>query len=388
MRAVVYAQPGDPDVLHVVDRSTPEPGPGEVRVSVHVSGVNPTDWKSRRGQMRFVEQVPNQDGAGVIDAVGAGVDPARLGEHVWLWEAAWQRADGTAQEWVTLPSRQAVALPDSASFELGASLGIPVLTAHRCLTVGERGPERLAPGALAGQTVLVAGGAGAVGNAAIQLARWAGATVVTTVSSPEKARLATAAGAHYAINYRDPDGRGSDTGSGTGSGSSGGSSNSNNNTGSSDGDGGTGRGDSAAGHPDGGAPGWRHTAKAIRAVAPHGVDIVVEVAPGANGQLDGEVLAPGGVIAIYATDGGGDPTIPLSRVFALNARWQGVLVYTVPASAKDHAIAATAEAIAAGAFRVGDEAGLPLHHFTLDQTGDAHAAVEGNVVGKVLIAVR
>src|SRR6478752_10179979 len=181
MRAVVYSQTGEPDVLHLTERPVPEPGPGEVRVRVSVSGVNPTDWKGRRGgaagEMVDPAQVPNQDGAGTVDAVGEGVDPARVGERVWLWEAAWERADGTAQEYLVLPDRQAVRLPEAVSFDVGASLGIPALTAHRCLTVSEVGPRRLAPGALAAQTVLVAGGAGAVGHAAIQLARWAGARV-------------------------------------------------------------------------------------------------------------------------------------------------------------------------------------------------------------------
>src|SRR5690349_11798183 len=192
MKAVVYRSTGSSDVLAFVDREPVAPGPGEVRVRVAVSGVNPTDWKARRGSLACDEAVPNQDGAGVIEAVGDGVDPARVGERVWLWEAAWQRPYGTAQESVTLPSRQAVALPSHASFELGASLGIPALTAHLCLAGG----GRVEPGSLAGRAVLVAGGAGAVGNAAIQLARWAGATVISTVSGPEKAALATAAGAH------------------------------------------------------------------------------------------------------------------------------------------------------------------------------------------------
>ena len=164
MKAIVYSQTGDPDVLRLAERSLPEPGPREVRVQVRVSGVNPTDWKARRApRPAFPEVVPNQDGAGVIEAVGPGVSPERVGERVWLWEAAWQRADGTAQEYVVLPDRQAVALPDHASFDLGASLGIPALTAHRCLTVSVGGPDRLAPGALAGKMVLVAGGAGADG---------------------------------------------------------------------------------------------------------------------------------------------------------------------------------------------------------------------------------
>src|SRR5215813_4791403 len=115
--------------MSVVERSAGEPGPGEVRVTVHVSGVNPTDWKQRRGVMSFPEQVPNQDGAGVIDAVGSGVDASRVGERVWLWEAAFRRAGGTAQESLVLPARQAVALPAGVPFDLGASLGIPFLTA-------------------------------------------------------------------------------------------------------------------------------------------------------------------------------------------------------------------------------------------------------------------
>src|SRR3982074_1671796 len=207
MKAIVYRQHGGPEVLALEDRPVPQPGPGEVRVKVHFSGVNPTDWKSRAAPGRSLPkdhrgQVPNQDGSGVIDAVGQGVPSERIGERVWIWEAAWQRADGTAQEYLVLPQQQAVALPDHASYELGASLGIPALTAHRCLTVADAGPDRLAPGALADRTVLVAGGAGAVGNAAIPLARWAGPTLVTTVSGPEKAALALAAGAHHVVNYR------------------------------------------------------------------------------------------------------------------------------------------------------------------------------------------
>ena len=206
VRAAIYRQTGGPEVLHLVDRPAPIPQPGEVLVRIAFSGVNPTDWKSRQGSgpaqpLAFPEQVPNQDGSGTIVGVGQGVDTARVGQGVWIWEAAWERSEGTAQEFVTLPEEHAVPLPDSASFSLGASIGIPALTAHRCLTVGEGGPDRLGPGALTGRNVLVAGGAGAVGHAAIELAVWSGATVVATVSSPEKAGLARATGAHHVVNY-------------------------------------------------------------------------------------------------------------------------------------------------------------------------------------------
>jgi len=181
MRAVVYTETGPSSVLHLVDHETPEPGPGEVRVRVVRSGVNPTDWKSRTGSapgqaLPFDEVVPNQDGSGVVDAVGSGVDRLAVGDRVWVMLAAHQRPTGTAQELTVLPQERVVALPEGAGFDLGASLGVPAVTAHRALTTSEDGPDRLSPGALAGTTVLVAGGAGAVGNAAIQLAVWAGAT--------------------------------------------------------------------------------------------------------------------------------------------------------------------------------------------------------------------
>jgi NADPH2:quinone reductase len=339
MRAIVYSEAGGPEVLRLVDRPEPAPGPGEVLVRIAASGVNPTDWKARAaGGLggRGVGPdgvVPNQDGAGTIEAVGPGVDPGRVGERVWVWEAAWQRTDGTAQELIAIPSRQAVPLPPGASFDLGASLGIPALTAHRCLTVGEGTPARLAPGVLAGRTVLVAGGAGAVGHAAIELARWAGATVITTVSSREKGRLAEAAGADHVVNYREDD-----------------------------------------------------PAAAIRAAAPDGVDIVVEVAPATNAALDVAVLAPVGVVAAYAS-GDEEIALPVRPLMVLNARWQFVLVYTVPPEAKDAAVEAVSAAVADGALRVGEEAGLPLHRFPLERTADAHAAVESGAVGKVLIDV-
>jgi NADPH2:quinone reductase len=337
MRAVAYSETGDPDVLREIERPVPEPGPGEVRVRVHVSGVNPTDWKSRRGTgagaaMPFPETVPNQDGAGVVDAVGPGVDGPRPGRRVWLWEAAWQRADGTAQEYVVLPAEQAVPLPDDASFDLGASLGIPALTAHRCLTVADGGPDRLFPGALDGRTVLVQGGAGAVGHAAIQLARWAGARVLTTVSSPEKAGLARRAGAHHVIDYRATD-----------------------------------------------------AATAVREIAPDGVDLVVEVAPAVNAALDEAVVGSDATVAIYANNGGDEMTLAIRPHMGRNTRFQFVLVYTVPERAKRNAVEDVTAAVAAGVLGVGEEHGLPLHRFPLARTADAHAAVEDGVTGKVLV---
>jgi NADPH2:quinone reductase len=338
MRAILYTETGDPDVLHLVERPDPTPDTDEVLVRVAVSGVNPTDWKARRGDgpgqpLAFPEVVPNMDGAGTVVAVGAGVDPGRVGERVWLWEAARHRANGSAQELVALPASHAVPLSEEASFDLGASIGIPALTAHRCLTVGAEGPATLGPHALDGRTVLVAGGAGAVGHAAIELAVWSGATVIATVSTPEKVVLATAAGAQHVVNYREP-----------------------------------------------GAE------KAVRAAAPDGVDIIVEVAPVTNAALNEAVIARNGTVAIYASERD-DLTIAVDPAMTTNTRFQIVLVYTMPATAKEQAIWDVQDAVAAGALRVGAEAGLPLHRFPLERTADAHAAVEANAVGKVLIDI-
>jgi NADPH2:quinone reductase len=342
MKAIAYTRTGGPEVLEAVERELPTPGPGEVRVRIVVSGVNPTDWKARAGggggaagRALPRPQVPNQDGAGVVDAVGEGVTALSPGDRVWVWDAAWQRADGTAQEQVVLPQRQVVALPAAASFDLGASLGIPALTAHRTLTAREGGPGRLAPGALAGETVLVAGGAGAVGHAAIQLAKWAGATVVTTISSAAKAKLARAAGADHVVDYREQD-----------------------------------------------------VVAAVRELAPEGVGTVVEVNPAANAAIDTRVLAPGGTVAIYADDGSADDVaIPIRPNMMTNARFQFVLTYTTTTAQKDDAVAAVAAAVADGALPVGAGAGLPLTRFPLSETAAAHAAVEAGTVGKVLIDV-
>jgi NADPH:quinone reductase len=339
MKSVVYSRTGDPSVLQLVDRDATEPGPGEVRVRIVVSGVNPTDWKFRRGSGAgaappFPEVTPNQDGAGVVDAVGEGVERLAVGDRVWVYLAGHQRPTGTAQEYTILPADRVVRLPAGTSFDIGASLGVPAMTAHRALTVSEDGPERLHPGALAGKAVLVAGGAGAVGHAAIQLARWAGATVITTVSSPAKAALATAAGAHHVINYREED-----------------------------------------------------AATAIREVAPDGVDLVVEVAIAANSQLNIDVVKSRASIAIYANDGGGELTLNVRQNMIKNLRYQYVLLYTVGDAALTAAVEDITVALEEGALPVGEDAGLPLHRFRLAETADAHQAVEDGAVGKVLIDV-
>ncbi|MCM6762476.1 NADPH:quinone reductase [Rathayibacter sp. ZW T2_19] len=335
MRAIVYSATGASSVLSLVDREPAAPGEGEVRVRVVASGVNPTDWKARaQGDLAFDEVVPNQDGAGVVDAVGAGVSGLAEGDRVWFFLAAHQRPTGSAQEYTVLPAERVVRLPEGIGFDIAASLGVPAMTAHRALTVHEQGPTRLSPGALAGRTVLVQGGAGAVGHAAIQLAVWAGATVIATVSSDAKAELASAAGAQHVLQYPDD-----------------------------------------------------ALADRIRELAPDGVQHIAEVAPAQNAALDVEVLANHGSIGYYANNNGDEFTIPIVPSFAKNARWQGLLLYTVGPEPLQAAAEDITAALRDGALPVGDAAGLPLTWFPLEETAAAHDAVEAGTTGKILIRV-
>jgi len=320
MRAALYDRFGaGRDVLAVTDVERPEPGPGEVRARIELSGVNPTDWKSRSGATpRPIDgfQIPHHDGAGVIDATGEGVDQGRIGQRVWLWMAAAGRRWGTAAEWTVVPERQAVPLPDGISAELGASLGVPAMTAHRCL---------FADGPVAGRTILVAGGAGAVGHFAIELAKHAGARVVTTVSGLQKAELAAKAGADLIVNYREPG-----------------------------------------------------AAEQIRSFG--AVDRVIELALGANLQLDLAVTGPAGQIVTYAAEPA-DPVLPVRACMNANVILRFVLLYGVPADAMDHAAADITKALADGALTE-----LPAHRFGLADIAAAQEAVENGAVGKVLVS--
>ena len=215
MKAAWYENIGPAaNVLQVGDLPDPEPRAGEVRVRLHASGVNPSDVKNRagqRGELKVPKQIPDSDGAGVVDGVGEGVAGFSVGDRVWVYNAAFGRAFGTAAQYVCLPEVLVVPLPDMLEFAQGACLGIPAMTAHRAV---------FADGPVRDQTVLVSGGAGVVGHYAIQLAKWGGATVLTTISSAAKAEHAAGAGADHCINYRNQnvadeafrltDGRGAD----------------------------------------------------------------------------------------------------------------------------------------------------------------------------------
>lgn len=322
MKAALHDKHGPAaEVLRIADVEKPEPGPGEVRVEMQLSGINPTDWKSRGGLTpRPIDgfQIPHHDGAGVIDAVGDGVDAGRIGQRVWTWLAAGNRRWGTAAQWSVVPSRQAVPLPHNASPELGASLGVPALTAHRCL---------FADGPVAGKNVLVAGGAGAVGHFAIELAKFFGARVVTTVSGPEKAELARQAGADAVVNYRDAD-----------------------------------------------------AADQLRAFAPT-MDRIVELALGANLELDLAVSGPYTHIVDYAAEPA-DPVLPVRKCMNANVTLRFVLLYAFPAEAIDQAVSDVSAALTAGALTE-----LPVTRLPLDQIVAAHQAVEAGTVGKVVLEI-
>lgn len=322
MRAAWYEKHGPAaDVLRVGEMEVPEPGPGEVRVRVVASGLNPTDVKARAGSrpLGYPRVVPHQDGAGVIDAVGRGVPASRTGERVWLYTVQWQRAWGTAAEYTVVPARLAITLPVNTSFAEGACLGIPAVTAHRCL---------FADGPIAGQTVLVTGGAGAVGHYAVQLAKWAGATVIATVSSPQKAALAAAAGADQALNYRTGD----------------------------------------------------VTAEILAATGGLGVDRIVDVDFGANLAVSVKVLKTNGTIATYASMGDPEPKLPFYALMARNAAIRPVLIYTMPEAARDEATRDITHLVHAGRLMHVIGARFPLERVVEAHQAQESATVTGNIV--------
>lgn len=323
MRAAWYEKNGPAaEVMKCGELPDPEPAPGEVRVRLHASAVNPSDVKARAGSrpIRWPRLIPNSDGAGVIDKVGAGVNSYRVGDRVWTYNGQWDRAFGTSAQYIALPVALVVPLPDTLSWEQGACIGIPVMTAHRCL---------FADGPLAGKTVLVTGGAGVVAHYAIQLAKWAGAKVVTTVSSDAKAAHARAAGADLVINYRT-----------------------------------------------------ENVVERIRAET-GGVDRIVDVDFGKNLPVSAAVLNPFGAITCYASTSVREPAFPYNDVLRLNISVRPVFVYTMSdqAKAQAHADIARWLAEAKPVFTIAGR-------YPLDEVVQAHLAVErGEKLGHVILAI-
>ncbi|QCO16573.1 NADPH:quinone reductase (plasmid) [Azospirillum brasilense] len=329
MRAAFYDRQGTAtEVLTIGNLPDPTPGAGEVRVRVVASGINPSDIKTRTGfggkAMPFPRIVPHQDGAGVIDDVGPGVPAERIGERVWIYMAQTGRAFGTAAEFVVVPSVQAVRLADNVSFAIGASLGVPAMTAHRCL---------FADGDLRGRRVLVQGGAGAVGNAAILLAKWAGAWVAATVGRDEQADVARAAGADLVVNRHEED-----------------------------------------------------VSQAVRSATDgHGVDRIVDVDISANIDVAIGCLARDGVISAYSTKSPqASLTIPFFPVLLGGFSFRFVYVYTMPEAAMRQAAEEISACAASGAY-----APRIAKTFDLDAVAEAHAFQDsGKAVGKILVRVQ
>ncbi len=323
MRAAWYEKNGPAlEVLKLGELPDPVPGPGEVRVRLHASAVNPSDVKARAGGRKIMWEriVPNSDGAGIIDRVGPGVEASRIGERAWVYNAQWERPGGTSAQYVALPAALAVPLADRLSFEQGACLGIPAMTAHRCL---------FAEGPIAGKTVLVTGGAGVVAHYAIQLAKWAGARVVTTVSSPAKAAHARAAGADVIVDYRT-----------------------------------------------------ENVVERIRATV-GGVDHVVDVDFGGNLPITAQILRPNGVVASYASMGEPKPAFPYYDLFRLNPVIRPVLVYTMSDAAK-----AAAHADIARWLQETKPVFAIAERFPLAEVAKAHLAVErGAKIGHVILTI-
>ncbi|MEP5151981.1 NADPH:quinone reductase [Planktotalea sp.] len=328
MRAICYSKFGEAaEVLALHDVDMPEPQAGEVRVALKFSGVNPSDAKSRRGSRPGVTKppfelvIPHSDGSGVIDAVGAGVDPARVGQRVWIWNGQWQRAFGTAADAITLPAEQAVKLPDEVSFETGATLGIPGLTAAHTVFGG---------GDVTRQTLLISGGAGAVGHNAVQLAKWGGATVIAT-ASPSAFERVKAAGADHLLDYRAPDLAG----------------------------------------------------QILALTEGKGVDRAVEVEFGANVNLLAEVVRANGVISAYGSQIDLAPTLPFGPLLFKAITIDIALVYILRPNERAAAVQKLHNALTAGALVPAVHDIMPLENAAAAHERVMRAGRNGAVLLKI-----
>ena len=326
MKAAWYEKIGAAaEVLQVGEIENPQPNEGEVLVELKTSGVNPSDVKTRagaRGELQFPQIIPHSDGGGIITQVGQGVDQGRIGERVWIWNGAFGRAHGTCAEMIALPSDQAVSLPDETSFEAAACLGIPASTAYYGM---------LCDGSVENQTVLVTGGAGAVGYYGIQLAKWSGATVITTVSGDEKAKVASDAGADLIINYREED-----------------------------------------------------VVSAIKDFTnDEGVDRILEVEFGGNLSVSEEVIKPNGTVAAYGSVAVMEPSLPFYNLMFKGVKLNTYLIYIVSEIDRSMIVNGLNEAMNDGALNH-----IITESYALDDIIDAHQSMESNqVIGNIVINI-
>jgi NADPH2:quinone reductase len=324
MRAAYYEKNGPAaEVLKVAEVEMPQPGPGEVRVKLRFSGVNPSDVKARAGSRKAMTPyvIPHSDGAGEIDAVGRDVARSRIGERVWTWNGQWKRPFGTCAEYIVLPEQQAVKLPDHVGFDAGACLGIPALTAWHAVEVAE---------AHEGTTLLVAGGAGAVAHYAIQFAKARGATIITTVSAAEKAQLAREAGANHTIDYKRED-----------------------------------------------------VGERVKALTGNrGADAIIELDITANARLIPAVLRPRGTVVVYGV-GGSEATIPASFCLQNAIALKFIFVYELTDAERTRAIADITRLLEAGHLINNVALSFALDDIVAAHQAVEQGRAMGNVVVKV-----
>ena len=326
MKAVWYEKLGDAkDVLQIGQIDDPSPDSNEVLISVKTSGVNPSDVKTRagaRGELQFSRVIPHSDGAGIIIDVGKNVNPNRVGEKVWIWNAAFGRPNGTCAELIALPEDQAVAMNDNVSFEAGACLGIPASTAYYGI---------FANGSIENKTLMVTGGAGAVGFYGIQLAKWAGANVISTVSSEKKAKIAKDAGADLILNYKEDD--------------------------------------------------------IVNSVLDYtkgdGVDRVLEVEFGGNILINQNIVKPNGTIAAYASATVMEPTLPFYNLMFKGIKINTFLIYSISKEERKTVIGGISKALNENAIKH-----IIASTHSIESVVDAHYAVESNKnIGNVIINI-
>jgi len=326
MKAAWYEKTGDAaNVLKVGELPDSSPGSNEVLISVKTSGINPSDVKTRagaRGDIQFSRIVPHSDGAGIIVDVGKNVNSNRIGERVWIWNAAYGRPNGTCAELIALPENQAVAMSDHVSFEAAACLGIPASTAYYGI---------FAEGSVQNKTLMITGGAGAVGFYGIQLAKWAGAKVISTVSSKEKSKIAEDAGADLVLNYKKDN----------------------------------------------------VVDSVLEYTKGAGVDRVLEVEFGGNVKINQKIVNTNGTIAAYASMGNIEPSLPFYDFMFKGIKINTFLIYSICKKDRKMLIEGMTKALNENALEH-----LIASSFALNDVVDAHKEVESNKnVGNVIITI-
>ena len=326
MKAVWYTKTGEAvDVLQVGELDDPVPVAGEVLVKIKVSGINPSDVKTRagaRGELQFPRVIPHSDGSGEIIDVGEGVNKNRIGERVWIWNGAFGRANGTCAELISLPELQAVKINNDVSYESAACMGIPASTAYYGV---------LANGPIKNKTVLISGGAGAVGFYGIQIAKLSGANVITTISSDEKAEIANNAGADKVINYKNEN----------------------------------------------------VLEEIMEYTENDGVDRIFEVEFGGNLPINEKIIKPNGVIAAYGSMAEMEPKLPFYNLMFKGVKIDTFLIYSIEKKFREEILNGLSKLLNQNSLKH-----MISQTYSIDDIVSAHEAMEsGSVIGNIVIEI-